>query len=106
MNIQKMMKQAQAMQKKMEEAQDKLGEIEVTGSAGGDMVQVTLTCKGEAKGVKIDQNAVDPDDVEMLEDLLVAAINDAKTKADATTSEQLSSVTGGMGLPPGMKMPF
>ena len=106
MNIQKMMKQAQQMQKKMEEAQDKLGDLEVMGSAGAGMVEVTLTGKGEARKVKIDPKIVDPDDIEMMEDLIVAAINDAKSKSETASNDEMSKITGGMGLPPGMKMPF
>lgn len=106
MNIQQMMKQAQHMQKKMAEAQEKLGLIEVTGSAGGGMVSITLTGKGEAKKVKIDPKLIDPNDPEMLEDLILAACNDARRKADEATNGEMSKVTGGIQLPPGMKMPF
>jgi DNA-binding YbaB/EbfC family protein len=102
MNIQKMMKQAQEMQKKMEDAQGKLADIEVSGSAGGGMVEVTLNCKHEARGVKLDPKVVDADDVEMLEDLIVAAINDAVKKVEATSGDEMSKVTAGMQLPPGM----
>lgn len=106
MNLQKMMKQAQQMQKKMEEAQAKIAEMEVEGQAGGGMVKVTLSGKGEAKKVTIDPKAVDPDDVEMLEDLIVVALNDGRSKVDAASGDAMGDAMGGMQLPPGMKMPF
>jgi len=106
MNIGKMMKQAQAMQKQMEEVQKKMDSVEVEGSSGGGMVSVTLTGKGEARKVSIDPKLIDPDDVEMLEDLIVAAINDAKNKAEETVSSEMAKITGGLNLPPGMKLPF
>ncbi len=106
MNIQKMMQQAQAMQKKMQEAQEKLGAIEITGASGGGMVSITVTGKGETKKVKIDPKLIDPADPEMLEDLIVAACNDARRKMEEATSSEMAKVTGGMQLPPGMKMPF
>lgn len=105
-NIGQLMKQAQQMQKKMQDVQAKLDGITVEGKSGGDMVTVTMSCKGQVKSIKIDPSLVDPEDVEMLEDLMVAAMNDAKAKADAKTEEEMSAVTGGMGLPGGMKMPF
>ena len=102
MDIQKMMKQAQQMQAKMEDAQAKLSDIEVTGTSGGGMVSVTLSCKHEAKKVTIDPKIIDVDDTEMLEDLIVAAINDASKKAEATSAEEMGKLTAGMQLPPGM----
>ncbi len=106
MNINQMMKQAQAMQKKMAEAQEKLAEIEVAGAAGGGMVNVTMTVAGKVTGIKIDPAVVDADDTEMLEDLLVAALNNARDQADARSQEEMGKLTGGLGLPPGIKMPF
>lgn len=106
MNINKMMKQAQEMQKRMQEAQSKLDELEVKGTSGGDMIAVTLTGKGDAKKIEIDSKLVDPDDVEVLEDLIIAAFNDAKKKVEDAANEEMSKVTGGMSLPPGMKLPF
>lgn len=106
MNIQQIMKQAQAMQKKMEQAQEKLAAAEFEGKAGGDMVKVIVNGKGDVVKLSLDKNIVDPDDVEVLEDLIVAAFNDAKKKADAEASSAMSGVAGGMGLPPGMKLPF
>ncbi|MGB0934589.1 MAG: YbaB/EbfC family nucleoid-associated protein [Alphaproteobacteria bacterium] len=106
MNIKKMMQQAQAMQAKVMEVQEKLADIMVEGTAGGGMVQVTLNCKGEMRGLKIDPKLIDPNDVEMMEDLIIAAFNDAKAKSEERASEEMKSVTGGMGLPGGMDMPF
>lgn len=106
MNINKMMKQAQAMQKQMNEVQEKMAAMEVTGTSGGGMVSVTLSGKGDAKKVKIDPKSVDSEDIEMLEDLIVAAINDAKKKSEEVLSGEMGKVTGGMSLPPGMKLPF
>ena len=105
-NIAQLMKQAQQMQKKMQDAQSKLDDMTVDGAAGGGMVNVTMTCKGNVKKLSIDPSLVDKDDIEMLEDLITAAMNDAKAKADALTEQEMSSVTGGMGMPGGMKMPF
>lgn len=100
------MKQAQEMQGRMEEMQTRLAETEVSGVSGGGMVRVTMTAKGEAKSIKIDPSLINPSDVEMLEDLLVAAINDAKSKAEAHAAEEMSKLTGGLSLPPGFKLPF
>ncbi len=105
-NLAQMMKQAQKMQSKMAEVQEDLGNQEVEGSAGGGMVQVTLNGKGEAKKVKIDPTLLGPDDVEVLEDLVLAAFNDAKAKVETIKSEKMKEVTGGIPLPPGMQMPF
>ena len=100
------MKQAQAMQKKMNEAQEKIGQIKVEGQAGGDMVKVTMNGKGEAVKIAIDPKIIDPNDPEMLEDLVIAALNDAKKKSDAAAADEMGKVAGGMGLPPGLKLPF
>jgi DNA-binding YbaB/EbfC family protein len=106
MNIQQLMKQAQAMQKKMAELQEKAAQVEMEGSAGGGMVVFTINGKGEAKKLKIDPKIVDPSDVETLEDLVIAAYNDAKRKSDEHMQQEMAGLTGGMGLPPGMKLPF
>lgn len=106
MNINQIMKQAQAMQKKMEEMQSKLADQEVTGASGGNMVKVTLNGKGEAKKVSIDKSLMKPEDTEILEDLIVAAINNAKSENEAKISEEMGKLTSQMGLPPGMKLPF
>lgn len=105
-NLSQMLKQAQEMQSKMAEMQTALEQIEVTGQAGGGLVAVTISGKGEVRRVKIDPKLATPDDVEVLEDLIVAAAKDAKTKADAQMAEQMAKLTGGLQLPPGFKLPF
>ena len=105
-NLGQMMKQAQEMQNKMTEMQDKLADIEVTGSAGGGMVEYTLTGKNEARRLKIDPSLLMPDSAEMLEDLIVAAANDARSKVENKVQEKMSELTGGLQLPPGFKLPF
>lgn len=105
-NFGQMMKQAQEMQAKMAEMQARLDQVEMTGAAGGGLVQVTLTGKGEVRKVKIDKSLVDPNEVEVLEDLVLAAFNDAKQRVEAHVAEEMSKLTGGLKLPPGMKLPF
>jgi DNA-binding YbaB/EbfC family protein len=105
-NLGQMLKQAQAMQSKMAEMQEKLAAVEMTGAAGGGMVKVTLNGKNEMRAVKIDPSLVDPKDTEVLEDLIVAAFNDAKSKVDAHMAEEMAKITGGLQLPPGVKLPF
>lgn len=105
MNIQGIMKQAQQMQKKMEEMQEKLAQEEVEGSAGGGMVKVTMNGKFEIKKVTIDPSLAVADEIDILEDLIVAAGNDARAKVDAKMQESMGSVTGGMNLG-GLKLPF
>jgi DNA-binding YbaB/EbfC family protein len=100
------MKQAQAMQAKMGEMQAQLETVEMTGAAGGGMVQVTVNGKGDVKSVKIDKTVVDPAETEVLEDLLVAAFNDAKTKVNTYAEAEMQKLTGGLALPGGMKLPF
>ncbi len=99
-----MMKQVKDMQDRMQRLQDELGALEITGSSGGGLVSVTLTGKGDMKGVKIDPSLLKPDDAEIIEDLIVAATADAKTKVEARLQEKMSEVTGGLPLPPGMKL--
>ncbi len=106
MNINKIMKQAQAMQQQMEDVQGKMAEMEVEGSAGGGMIKLVMNGQGEARKLSIDPKIIDPDDPEMLEDLIVAAINDTKAKVESTMSEEMAKVTSGLSLPPGMKLPF
>ena len=106
MNIQKMMKQAQEMQNKIATMQAKLEEEESEGSSGGGMVLVTLSGKGLVKKISIDKSLIDPNEKEVLEDLIIAAFNDAKNKVEAHISEQMAKMTSGLGLPPGMKLPF
>ena len=105
-NLGQMLKQAQAMQARMAELQSQLEQVEMTGSAGGGMVSVTVNGKGEARQVKVDSSLVDPEEIEVLEDLIVAAFNDAKAKVDAHVAEEMSKLTGGLNLPGGMKLPF
>jgi len=105
-NLGQMMKQAQAMQAKMAEMQEKLGQLEVSGQSGAGMVTATLNGKSELRALKIDPSLVDPNEVEVLEDLIVAAVNDAKAKVEAKVAEEMRQVTGGLDLPPGMTLPF
>ena len=105
-NLAGLMKQAQQMQSKMQEMQARLESIEVEGAAGAGLVAVTLNGKGDLRRVKIDPKLADPSDLEMLEDLIVAAHRDAKTKIEAMTQDEMQKVTGGLQLPPGMKLPF
>ena len=105
-NLAGLMKQAQQMQSKMEEMQSKLEALEITGEAGAGMVKVTLNGKSVLKRIKIDPKVIDPADAEMLEDLIGAAHRDAKAKIEAVSAEEMQKVTGGMQLPPGMKLPF
>ncbi len=105
-NIGNMMKQAQQLQKKMAEAQEKLNSIEVEGVSGGGMVKVLATAKGDIKRIMIDDTLMSKEEKEITEDLIVAAINDAKQKGEAASQEEMKSVTGGIPLPPGMKLPF
>ena len=105
-NIAGLMKQAAQMQQKMEELQTKLSEMTLEGAAGAGMVTVTLNGKGEMKGVRVDPKLLDPNDVEMLQDLLIAAHADAKRKTEAMAAEEMQKLTGGLNLPPGMKLPF
>ena len=105
-NIGNMMKQAQELQKKIADVQEKLNSIEVEGVSGGGIVKVIATAKGEIKRLNIDVSLLKPEDKEITEDLIVAAINDAKQKGENATQEEMKSVTGGLPLPPGMKLPF
>ncbi len=105
-NLGQMMKQAQHMQQRMGELQKVLEGVEVTGAAGGGMVQVTVNGKGAMRRVRIDPKLVDPADVGMLEDLIVAAANDAKVKVEAHVQEEMQKLTGGLQLPPGFKLPI
>jgi hypothetical protein len=100
------MKQAQAMQEKMAGIQAELDTVEVEGASGGGSVRVTMTAKGHLKGVSIDPALMVADEREILEDLIVAACNDARGKAEATMQERMAELTKGLPLPPGMKLPF
>ena len=105
-NFADMMKQASAMQAKMEEMQEKIGGLEVEGVAGAGLVRVTMNGKGYASRVSIDPSLMREDEREVAEDLVTAAINDAKSKLEKASSEQMKEMTAGLPLPPGMKLPF
>ncbi|MDH3978498.1 MAG: YbaB/EbfC family nucleoid-associated protein [Gammaproteobacteria bacterium] len=100
-----LMKQAQQMQTQMAEMQEELGSLEVQGEAGGGLVSLTMTCKHEVRRIDIDDTLLN-DDKDMLEDVVVAAFNDALRKVEKTVQEKYSGMTSGLGLPPGFKMPF
>ena len=100
-----LMKQAQQMQENMKRLQEELASVEVEGQSGAGLVTVVMTCRHDVKRIKIDPSLLS-DDKEMLEDLVAAAFNDAVRKAEATTQEKMSSITSGLPLPPGMKLPF
>ena len=105
-NLGQLMKQAQEMQDKMAEMQDSLVSIEIESVAGAGLVKVTLNGKGEMRRLHIDPTLANPDEAEILEDLIVAAHNDAKGKIEARVQEETQKLMGGMSLPPGMKFPF
>jgi len=100
-----LMKQAQQMQENMQKMQEKLAMVEVEGQAGAGMVKVVMTCRHDVKRVSIDDSLMG-EDKEMLEDLLAAAVNDAVRRVETTSQEKMSGLTSGLGLPPGMKLPF
>ena len=104
-NIGQLMKQAQMMQENMRKMQEELGTVEIEGQSGAGMVKVVMTCKHEVKRVAIDPSLVG-DDREMLEDLVAAAFNDAARRVEQTVTEKMSGFTAGLGLPPGLKLPF
>ena len=105
-NLGNLRRQAQEMQQKMNEMQEQLAAAEVSGASGAGMVSVTLNGKGELRRLKIDPAIVDPNEVEVLEDLITAAFNDARVKVEARMSEEMGKLTGGLPLPPGFKLPF
>jgi DNA-binding YbaB/EbfC family protein len=100
-----LMRQAQQMQENMSKLQEQLASVEVEGQSGAGMVKVTMTCRHDVKRVNIDSSLL-ADDKEMLEDLVAAAVNDAERKVEAAVQEKMAALTGGLGLPPGMKLPF
>jgi DNA-binding YbaB/EbfC family protein len=102
----KIMKQAQEMQTRMAEAQGRLDEIEVKGEAGAGLVTVTASAKGEVRGLSIDPTLFNPEEREVVEDLIVAAIKDAQSRAQEAAQAEMGKVTEGLDLPPGMKLPF
>ena len=105
-NLGNMLKEAQKLQSKMAEMQAKLAETEIAGAAGAGLVNVTLNGKGEMRAIKIDPSLAESGEIEVLEDLIVAAFNDAKTRLEAHLQEEMGKLTGGMSLPPGFKLPF
>ena len=105
-NLSSMLKEAQKLQQRMSDMQQQLAETEMDGQAGGGMVAVTLNGKGEMRRCKIDKSLLDPEEVEILEDLIVAATNDAKVKIEAHLQAEMQKIAGGMPLPPGIKLPF
>ena len=105
-NLGQMMKQAQQMQTRMGEMQEKLSQAEMTGGSGGGMVQITLNGKGDMRKISIDKALMDPAEIEVLEDLILAAFNDAKGKVETYMQEEMAKVTAGMQLPAGLKLPF
>ena len=105
-NMSQIMKQAKVMQEKMAEMQKKIEQTEVEGTSGGGAVKVVINGKHEVKKINIDKSLIDPNECEVLEDLIIAAFNDANKKIAENTNNQLGSISSGMGLPPGMKLPF
>ncbi|MGB3722993.1 MAG: YbaB/EbfC family nucleoid-associated protein [Pacificimonas sp.] len=105
-NMEEIMKAAQNVQQQMADSQAKLDTIEVEGQSGGGMVKVRATAKGRIVKVDIDDSLIVPADKEMLEDLITAAFNDARTKADAAGQKEMEKMTSGLQLPPGFKLPF
>ena len=103
-DLMKMMKQAQEIQGRMQKMQEDLAGLEVEGQSGAGLVKVTLNGKLEARGLKIDPSLIKPEDAEMLEDLIVAAFQDAKGKAEAAVQAKMQEITGGLALPPGLKL--
>ena len=105
-NLANMMKQAQEFQNKLSDIQEKMATVEVKGVSAGGMCELMMNGQGEAQRLKIDPCLLNEENVEVLEDLIVAAINDAKTKADSTLKEKMSELTGGLPLPAGFQLPF
>lgn len=105
-NIGDLMKQVQGMQSRMQEMQESLARLTVTGRSGGGLVEVTVTGAGKAEAVSVDPSLLKPEEKEILEDLIVAAFNDAKAKSEQAAAEKMKDVTGGLPLPPGFKLPF
>ncbi len=106
LDLEKIMEMAQNAQAELQKAQDNLDQVEVEGASGGGLVKVRATAKGRILGLAIDDSLMSVEEKPMLEDLITAALNDAKTKADAAAGEEMSKMTSGMALPPGFKLPF
>ncbi len=105
-NIGQLVKQAQMVQQKMAEVQEQLGKETVEGQSAGGMVKVTMTGKGEVTAIKLDPSLIDPKEIEVLEDLITAALNDARAKSEAKANEAMAKISGGLKLPGGFKLPF
>jgi nucleoid-associated protein EbfC len=105
-NLDEIMKMAQDVQAEMQKAQENLDKIEVEGAAGGGLVKVRASAKGRIIAIDIDESLLQPSEKAMVEDLIAAAINDAKAKADAAAAPELQKMTSGIPLPPGFKLPF
>jgi nucleoid-associated protein EbfC len=106
MNLEELMKAAQNVQDQLSKAQDTLDHVEVEGVAGGGLVKVKATAKGRVTGIDIDESLLQPAEKQMLEDLIAAAFNDARAKADAVSQQEMGKMTQGLPLPPGFKLPF
>ncbi|NIJ33478.1 YbaB/EbfC family nucleoid-associated protein [Sphingomonas oligoaromativorans] len=106
MNLEDLMKAAQNVQDQLSKAQDTLDHVEVDGVAGGGLVKVKATAKGRIVGIDIDESLLAPSEKQMLEDLIAAAFNDARAKADTVSQQEMSKMTAGLPLPPGFKLPF
>lgn len=104
-NMMQMMKQAQQMQAKMTAMQEELANLEITGQSAGGMIRITLNGKGEMRAIAIDKSLLNPDEGEILEDLIVAAFADAKSKSEQKAAEEMGKITGGLNIP-GLKLPF
>ncbi len=105
-NLGNMLKQAQSMQTRMAEIQDELQAVEISGQSGAGLVSATVSGKGDLRGLKLDPAIVDKDEIGVLEDLIVAAVNDARGKAEEMSREKMAALTEGLPLPPGFKLPF
>lgn len=105
-NFSKMMKEAQKLQSQMTEAQERAAQIEVEGSSGAGLVTVRMNGKGEIRGLSIDASLLNPEEKEMLEDLIIAAVSDAKQKSDSMMAAEMQKMMGGVKLPGGMNLPF
>jgi DNA-binding YbaB/EbfC family protein len=105
-NFDEIMKLAQNAQAELKKAQDNLDSVEVEGISGGGLVKIRATAKGHIRGVEIDESLLAPSEKQMVEDLVAAALNDARAKADAVAQQEMSKMTAGLPLPPGFKLPF
>ena len=105
-NIGQMMKQVQEMQEKMQSMQEQMQEMSIEGTSGAGIVRVVLDGKGKMRSIKLDKTIVNADETEVLEDLIIAAVNDARNRTDDHVADEMQKLTGGIPLPPGMTLPF